>query len=148
MENVPLVMRTIRSEMRGRVSSDLSVPQFRALSYVRRYPGTSLSDVAEHVGLTLPSISKMIDRLEARNFVQRSGAPEDRRRICLDLTPLGQETLARASAATREHLAQQLAALTSDERAVIIQAMSNLRKVFGAEAVELAELVTENDSDH
>ena len=63
MEVVPLVMRTFRAEMRGSRANDLSVPQFRALGFVHRKPGTSLSDVAEHIGLALPSMSKLIDGL-------------------------------------------------------------------------------------
>src|SRR5512142_2783 len=93
VEIVPLVMRTIRAEMRGHRSPDLSVPQFRTLLFLRRQPGASVSDVAGHIGLTLPSVSKMIDRLVTRDLVTRHSAPEDRRRICLDLTPLGMSTL-------------------------------------------------------
>ena len=133
---VPLVMRAIRDEMRSRRSPDLSLPQFRALLYIRRHPGTSLSDLAEHIGLTLPSISKMIDRLESRDLVTRRGAPDDRRRVCLELTALGKSTLQSASDSTREHLAERLSTLSPEERATIMQAMNSLRSVFGSNPLE------------
>src|SRR5690349_17862335 len=106
-DTVPLVMRSIRADMRRHSGDDLTVPQFRTLMFVRRHSGASLSEVAEHIGLTLPSISKMIDRLEARDLLARLAAPNDRRRICLELTPLGLSTLKAASDASRDHLAQQ-----------------------------------------
>ena len=130
---VPLVNRTIRAQMRSHRGEDLSIPQFRTLLFLRRHPGASLSDVAEHIGLTLPSISKMIVRLEARDLVVRHGAPHDRRRICLELTDLGKSTLRAASDATRDHLSEKLALLTPEERAVLVQALHSLRSVFGTD---------------
>ncbi len=134
-EVVPLVMRTIRAEMRGHRSPDLSVPQFRTLLFLRRQPGVSISDVAEHIGLTLPSVSKMVDRLVTRGLVMRHSAPGDRRRICLELTPLGAATLEATTRTTRERLSVRLAALAPETRAVVVQAMHSLQMVFGESAL-------------
>jgi DNA-binding MarR family transcriptional regulator len=90
---VPLVMRAIQAEMRSARTRGLSVPQFRALAYIDYHPGASLSDVAEHVGLTLPSTSKMIDGLVARELVARDVCAVDRRRIALALTERGRSVL-------------------------------------------------------
>ncbi len=130
-EIVPLVMRTIRSEMRGHRSPDLSVPQFRTLLFLRRQPGASVSQVAGHIGLSLPSVSKMVYRLVARSLVVRHSAPGDRRRICLELTPLGAATLQATTNVTRAHLSERLSALSPDEHAAIVQAMRSLQTVFG-----------------
>ena len=94
-------MRNIRADMRTQPGLDLSVPQFRTLLFLRRHPSASLSEVAEHIGLTLPSISKMVDRLDGRDLLARMAAPNDRRRICLDLTPLGSSTLPSSTCAAR-----------------------------------------------
>ena len=133
-DTVPLVMRNIRADMRTQPGLDLSVPQFRTLLFLRRHPGASLSEVAEHIGLTLPSISKMIDRLEARDLLARLAAANDRRRISLELTALGSSTLKAASDVSRAHLAEQLAVLSLEERANIVQAMHSLRSVFSTES--------------
>jgi DNA-binding MarR family transcriptional regulator len=127
---IPLVMRDIRAEMRRHREADLTVPQFRSLGFVRRNPGASLSAVAEHVGLTLPSTSKMIDRLEAQGLLTRVSTPEDRRRIALKLTDEGTRILQNANAATRSHLADQLSVLSPEARATIMEAMAALRTVF------------------
>lgn len=132
METVPLVMRTVRAEMRSRRPSDLSVPQFRALGYVRRHPDTSLSDVAEHLGLTLSSMSTLIDNLVIRELIDRGINPDNRRRATLNLTPLGRSTLETAHAHTQARLVELLAPLSATDRAVIAQAMQILRPVFAA----------------
>ncbi|MFL5802802.1 MAG: MarR family winged helix-turn-helix transcriptional regulator [Roseiflexaceae bacterium] len=130
METVPLVMRTIRTEMRRRRPADLSVPQFRALAFVRRNPGASLSEVAEHLGLTLPATSTLVDLLVTRELVVRELNPANRRRVTLTLTALGASTFAAAHADARDRLAELLAALSNDERAVVAHAMRLLRPAF------------------
>ena len=130
MDTVPLVMRAIRTEMRSHRPSDLSVQQFRALRFVYRHPGASLSEVAEHVGLTLPSTSKMIDRLVTRHLINREPLAHNRRRMSLTLTPLGQSTLEAARAATQAQLSALLAALPAGELADLVRALGRLRPIF------------------
>ncbi|MGQ9851038.1 MAG: MarR family winged helix-turn-helix transcriptional regulator [Aggregatilineaceae bacterium] len=134
MDTVPLIMRLIRAEMRSHRSPDLSVPQFRALLYVYRRAGASLSDVAEHLGLTLPSTSKLVNRLVERGLLTRASAPDDRRRMILNITPTGQIVLDAAAQATRARLMEQLATLSAEECETVIAAMRLLQRVFTLEA--------------
>ena len=57
MEAVPLVMRFIRADMRAINATDMSVPQFRTLAFLDRNPGASLSELAEHLGVTRATAS-------------------------------------------------------------------------------------------
>ena len=130
LEVVPLVMRVIRSEMRDHRTPDLSVPQFRTLAFLSHHAGASLSDVAEHIGLRLPSMSKLMDGLVARSLVKRETHPDDRRRVTLALTARGQTMLRAAHAATRTCLAERLAMLSASDRATVTQAMQVLHPLF------------------
>jgi DNA-binding MarR family transcriptional regulator len=130
LEVVPLVVRTLRATMRRHRGANLSVPQFRSLGFLSRQPGASLSAVAEHVGLTLPSMSKMIDGLVARRLVERAISTQDRRQVTLALSPLGRATLRTARARTQAHVAEMLGALSETQRATVIRAMEALRPVF------------------
>ena len=134
LEVVPLVMRNIRREMRNNRGSDLSVPQFRSLAYLNHNEGTSLSDVAEHIGLSLPSASKLIDGLVNRKLVLRKPSEDDRRRIMLSLTQEGQTTLQSAVQATETYLTRVLAALPENECAEVLHAMQILRPLFASVA--------------
>jgi len=130
LEVVPLVMRTIRSEMRSNRTPELTVPQFRALVFLNRHEGASLSEVAEHLGLTLPSVSKLMDGLVARRLATREVDPRDRRRVTLALTEQGRTVLQHAYDATQNALAEVLITLTPAERTVVAQAMQALRPLF------------------
>jgi DNA-binding MarR family transcriptional regulator len=130
LEVVPMVMRIIRAEMRSHSAPDLSVPQFRSLAFLNRHAGCSLSDLAEHVGLTLPSMSKLVDALVERKLVTRETYAGDRRRVTLALTPRGSAILESARESTLAWLAEWLGQLDAQERAVVVDAMRVLRPVF------------------
>lgn len=130
LEVVPHIMHTIRRHMRSHSSPELSVPQFRTLAFLNRWPGASLSDVAENIGLTLPSMSKLVDGLVARQLVRREASPVDRRCITLALTSLGQRTFQAAYQATQVQLAELLTELNDAERTTVVAAMRALRPIF------------------
>ncbi len=129
MEVVPLIMRTIRLEMRQR-TADLSVPQWRALAYVHRHEGTSLSKLAAYLGLSAPSASKLVDVLVAGGLVHRKGDPADRRRLTLSVTKRGRAVLQAAQEVTRSRLAERLALLSPEERDGLVGALRRLEAAF------------------
>jgi DNA-binding MarR family transcriptional regulator len=133
-----MVMRSIRTEMRSHRGPDLTLPQFRALVYLSRRQGSSLSDVAEHLGLTAPSTSVMVDGLVSRGLVARQVHPDDRRRVILALTPAGQAAMESAHEMTENRLAERLEDLPEPERAAIVQAMQALVAVFAMAPVTAA----------
>ncbi len=104
MEAVPLVMRFLRSEMHHQRAPQLSVPQFRVLAFLSRYPGTCLFAVADHLGVAQPTASILVDRLVRRGLVARAEDPAERRRAVLRLTAAGARLFQQAREATRAWL--------------------------------------------
>ena len=127
---VPRVMQALRAEMRACRTLPLSVPQFRALYFVARHPAASLSDVATHVGVALPSMSRLVEGLVARKLVARTGHAADRRRLVLQLTGRGQALVQAAHALTEASLAARMAALGAEELQLVVRAMELLQPMF------------------
>ncbi|MGA8855777.1 MAG: MarR family transcriptional regulator [Candidatus Bathyarchaeia archaeon] len=130
LDVVPLAMRAIRAQLRKHGAKEVSVPQFRTLAYLNRHEGTSLSDVAEHIGLTLPSMSALVDSIVMKGLVIRQTHPEDRRRMTLTLTERGRATLRVAHEAAASYLEEKIGQLSATERATVIEAMRMLKRVF------------------
>ena len=139
LDAVPPVMRVIRNEMRRQSKPELSVPQFRVLSYVNRNPGASLSAVADHIGLTRPAMSILVDGLVNRKLVARETDPADRRRLTLNLTRQGQNRYASARQHTQAQLATRLAALSLVERETLAAALHQLRSLFVDEVAAVGQ---------
>jgi DNA-binding MarR family transcriptional regulator len=134
LEVAPVIMQDIRSQMRRRRSLDLTVPQFRALAFVNRNEGSSLWEVAHHMGLTAPSTSRLVDTLIARGLMVRKYHPADRRRVQLTVTDRGLAILEASVQGTVSYLADKLRGLDVDTRLVIDKAVEALRIVFASSA--------------
>jgi DNA-binding MarR family transcriptional regulator len=130
LDTAPQVMRFIRGEMRSQRGHDLSVPQFRTLTFVHRNPEISLSHLADHLGLTLPSTSKLVDGLVTQKIITRREAKEDRRRLTLALTKSGEDILHVARAATQNHLKEVLGELSAEELSTVVRALNLLQPLF------------------
>lgn len=130
LDVVPAVMRVIRAEMRRHRSLDLSVPQFRTLTFINNNPGSSLLTLAEHLGLTSPSACRMIDVLVGRGLVSRQTSLKDRRMITLTLTEVGLSMLEDSRKGTMENLALIFSSLSPVEKSAIMDAMKIMRPLF------------------
>jgi DNA-binding MarR family transcriptional regulator len=126
----PTVIQAIRFEMRSLKLTDLTVPQFRTLHYINNHPGASLSDAAEFIGLTLSSVSILVNGLVERGLVQREPGLADRRRIHLSLTGAGAVMLGNVRTGTQNRLAEMLGDLSDEQQRTIVQAMELLRPIF------------------
>lgn len=130
METIPLLMRFIRADMRTHSAECLSIPQLRSLAFLKRNPGASLSEVAEHLGVTCATASTTIERLVQRNLVQRTDHPQERRRVVLNLTEEGKQLLEQSQQKTRAHIAEILKDLTPEQESQIEEGLTLLKNVF------------------
>ncbi|WP_050023053.1 MarR family transcriptional regulator [Verrucomicrobium sp. BvORR034] len=130
LEVVPLIMRGVRAEVRRDRTPELSMPQFRALSFVERHEGSTLTEVAQFLGLTLPTASKMMDGLVDAGYVQRAPDRRDRRKIKLHLSTEGQQIHEAILLQAREFLASRLQHLDPNILGDIRTSLRVLRTVF------------------
>jgi DNA-binding MarR family transcriptional regulator len=132
LETVPLVMRAIRDRMReGR--QGMSVPQFRALAYIRHHPGTNLSALSAHLGISLPSASLLVERLVRQDLVTRETDPASRRRIRLTLSTAGLVCLEAAQVRTTEWLLHILDRLGPARLGGLVDGLHDLRALIARE---------------
>jgi DNA-binding MarR family transcriptional regulator len=130
MDTVPQIVQAIRVEMRLGRGANISIPQFRTLRFIQRNPDSSLSDIADHLGLTLPSVSKLVDGLVKQKLVNRRESTTDRRRLILGLTPSGEPIVNIARANAQASLAKTLGHLSDNELETVMRAMKLLRPLF------------------
>jgi MarR family transcriptional regulator for hemolysin len=130
MDTSPQIMQAIRVEMRRGRGSDISIPQFRTLAFIQRNPDSSLSNLAEHLGLTLPSASKLVDGLVKQKLVIRRESKTDRRQLTLELTQNGLSIVNSARVGAQANLAKKLSGLSDADLKTVSQAMQLLRPIF------------------
>ncbi|MGM1029111.1 MAG: MarR family winged helix-turn-helix transcriptional regulator [Actinomycetota bacterium] len=82
--------------------------------------------LAEHLGITGPSVTKLLDRLEHAGHIRRESHPTDRRALSIVVTD---ETRATATSSVgRDHTRRfaVAAAMTSDERRAVTRFLQEL----------------------
>lgn len=139
-EDWPIAWMARAERQHARNSTELLKPlglhhrEFRVLTFLARNPGASIGTLADVAVLERPTMSKMVDRLEAAGLVARGEHDTDGRRAPLSLTAEGQSLLQDAAPIVNGLFEQYCAHLTADERRRFVQMM---REFF--EAVRRAE---------
>ena len=106
----------------------ISAPQFGTLLLIDANPGISQSAVAEALRFDRSTLVQIIDRLEARGYVVRQAAPQDRRSHALEITDDGAAALKNLRRMAIAHEAEAAANLSTAERAHLIALLGKLYK--------------------
>lgn len=69
---------------------DVGGPDFAIYSLLKTYGPMTVTELARSAGTPLPSVSKILSRLEARGHLERTANPEDGRSTLVSLTPEGE----------------------------------------------------------
>lgn len=135
IEVIPAVMDALRKGMRRRAENQPSVPQFRCLGFIVRSPGASMGAIAAFMGVTLPTVSAMVDRLIRAGFVTSNPSVNDRRCIELYATADGLAQLQQARLDVRENITQILLTSTPSELEQLATGLAMLGRYFYREGV-------------
>jgi DNA-binding MarR family transcriptional regulator len=123
-ETVSRFIRRLRAE------PGPSVPQMTVLSRLGRDGAASVSDLAAAEKMRPQSMAPIVRELEEAGLVERRPDPGDGRRVLVELTPAGAETLGETRARREDWLAETLdRVLDEDERARLRAAIELLGRV-------------------
>jgi len=128
---VNLVTQAFWAELR-RSGERIEMSQWSTMKHVGRAPCT-MSELARYKGVGLPTISKSVDMLVRRGWVERWVDKTDRRQTLVRLTPSGRRLLTSCRRALEAFLDRRLASLTSAERDAIDSSMQLVRRVLTSE---------------
>jgi DNA-binding MarR family transcriptional regulator len=120
--------RSLSAELRKGESS-LDPAHLGALAMLLEGP-CNLSELAEYQGVSLPTMSGSISRLESRGWVRRERSTADRRVVLIELTPKGQKRFAEIAQQAQAYIAGTLSSLTLEERELVSSGLTVLQKLF------------------
>jgi DNA-binding MarR family transcriptional regulator len=124
------ILRLARNLRRETEALGVTSHQATLLWLVRSRPGLSLRELAGEEGISAPSLSGHVDRLEAAGLLRRVRSTGDRRRVGLELTPEGRAILKRVRAQRTSWLADRLGRLSDEERERVEQALPALHALL------------------
>ena len=123
--------RSVASELRTS-ERKLNPTHLGALAMLAERP-CNLSELAEYQGVSLPTMSGTISRLETRGWVRRERSTADRRIVLIELTPKGQARLAEMTHQAEKFLIGLVNTLSPAERETASAGLSVLQKLFSSQ---------------
>ncbi len=113
---IAITIRSIPRILQPLLTTDLTIQQLKVLSVVvTTEAGATGVGLVETFGVSMASMSKLVDRLEAAGLVTRSLDPEDQRVRRIYATDLGRSVVRELMAARPELGGEVLAGLSVDE---------------------------------
>jgi DNA-binding MarR family transcriptional regulator len=110
---------------------ELSLPQLFLLVTLHERGTLTVSALAELLGVTAPSASTLIDRMEERGLVARERDAEDRRVVHVTVTEEGHTLLDEMVGMKRDRVRQVLSRMNAEELQHVVGAIHGLRRVLG-----------------
>jgi DNA-binding MarR family transcriptional regulator len=104
----------------------ISPVQLRALTVLRETAGANLVQLAQGLGVTVSTASRLVDRLVAAGLAERRPAPQTRREIRLSLTRSGKATLTRYDRLRLDGLHGCLDHVPAEHRGALVAALRTL----------------------
>lgn len=105
--------------------------EWRVLATLSNSSGMRLGEVERHVLIVQSTLSRTIDRLKARGWVESRKDPNDRRALQLALTKDGQSLADELISAAQRLQNEDLAHLATGQRDALINMLSSLFPALG-----------------
>ena len=117
------VMRQLHSEF---PTGEISLNEYDVLLNLSKCPSRSLRirDLGQHLLLSQPSISRLIDRLAARGILAKSNDPHDARGIVVTLTDDGYGLFRRVAVKHMQSISGRLTSSLTDDELVQLRSLT------------------------
>jgi len=106
----------------------LSIPEWRVIAIVGRFPGLSAVEVAERTVMDKVAVSRAVSKLIKNGRIDRQFADADRRRSILNLSEKGRQLHDEVAPLALQMEADLLEGLTEDEIDVLDRVIDKLYK--------------------
>ncbi|MBL1320435.1 MAG: MarR family transcriptional regulator [Methylophaga sp.] len=104
---------------------NLTYPQFVVMMALWQKDSVSVTELATTIGLSKPTMTPLLKRLEALDYITREFEPGDERQKCISLTQQGQSLVADADSIAKQALCAT--GLTNNEAEQLIQLCQKIR---------------------
>lgn len=129
---VAITVRSIPRILGPLLESTLTIKQLRVLMALTVADGTSMGDLASRFGVSMATMSRIVDRIEERGLVERLPDPGDHRIRRLHMTDLGREVVSEIHGVSPELGTDVLRGLTAEEAEALERGLAAVNRELQA----------------
>ena len=134
---MPDLMRQFLRRQSGALArGKISVPQMAIMQLLLKEKICTMTDISEHLGITMAAATGLADRLVAAKLVQRSGHLKDRRIVNITLTEKGKAIVQDARRQMEKVTEDVFGKLTDEERKNYLHIVEKLLLIMKQEGKE------------
>ncbi len=130
------VLVAIAARSLSDVGEEVTLTQYRTLIVLASRGPQNLAGLAEAVGVTPATATRMCDRLVKKDLIERRAEPDDRRHVHLTLTKKGLALVSKVTRRRRREIEAIVKSIEPREQAILVQALGR----FASAAGEVPEL--------
>ncbi len=127
-------VRKLAFEQHPLQGGEISMPQLTLLDWLAASPGSGISEIAEGLGLSAPTVSVTVSQMEQSGLLERRQNPADARALQVHLTEKGSAFQQRAYQFRLDKMRRLLGGLREEERIQLLDLLD--KAIHHAEGVE------------
>lgn len=128
------ILRIEERSLNNRLTEGLSIAELHTICAVGLYETNPMKVIANRLGITVATLTVMINKLEKRGYVKRERGTQDRRQVLVALTTKGRKAMRVHNAFHRKMVESALADLTPEEELVFVRSVTKIKDFFDEEA--------------
>ena len=86
----------------------------------------SMNSLSQSQGVTISTMTRVVDVLVRDDVLQRSGSPKDRRKVCIELTGKGKNLAKQLQKCTRAYTKEILDKIPADKQSQVVESIELL----------------------
>ena len=119
----------------------LTGPQLIVLQQVGKNPGVMVKEIARSITLSPATVTRIMDRMESRGHVNRVRSTQDKRKVGVFLTDVGQSLLDKAPLPLQEHFLNRFNAIEEWEQSQMVATMQRIATMMDAQKIDAAPVL-------
>ena len=119
----------------------LTGPQLIVLQQVGKNPGVMVKEIAQSITLSPATVTSILDRMESRGHVNRVRSTQDKRKVGVFLTDVGQSLLDKAPLPLQEHFLNRFNAIEEWEQSQMVATMQRIATMMDAQKIDAAPVL-------
>jgi len=146
LEELRRIMRMVHLQSR-RLSASFGVtgPELVCLKELDASEALSQKELGIRIGVSPSTVTRLVDRLEAKDLAARRRDPTDRRRQLVELTAGGGALVRRAPLLLQDRLRRSLEGISAEEQASILRSLRRLTEMVNARDVDASPILAPGD---
>ena len=111
------------------------------LQQVGKNPGVMVKEIARSITLSPATVTSILDRMESRGHVNRVRSTQDKRKVGVFLTDVGQSLLDKAPLPLQEHFLNRFNAIEEWEQSQMVATMQRIATMMDAQKIDAAPVL-------